>query len=147
MEQKDIRWLQRFSNFNKAFDQLEKAVEKKTYNDLERQGLIKAFEFTYELAWNTLKDFLYYNGYTDLIGSKDTIRLAFKVGLIKAGTEWMEMLKARNLTSHTYNRDTADAIEEAIKNTYYALFKSLQEKLEAEKEREQTDSLNDTEMI
>jgi nucleotidyltransferase substrate binding protein (TIGR01987 family) len=130
MENKDIRWKQRFQNFKKAFNQLEKAVNTPDLNELERQGLIKAFEFTYELAWTTLKDFLIEKGYTDLIGSKDTLRQAFQVGLISDGDIWMEMVKSRNLTAHTYNQDTAESIENDVINQYYSLFKQLITKLE-----------------
>ncbi|MET3127144.1 nucleotidyltransferase substrate binding protein (TIGR01987 family) [Arcicella rosea] len=128
----DIRWIQRFNNFNKAFAQLENAVEKGDYSELERQGLIKAFEFTYELAWNTLKDFLVEGGYVDLVGSKDTIRLAYKVGLIEDGDNWMNMIKSRNLSSHTYNKETAEEIQDSIQNTYYFLFKVFQERMQTE---------------
>ncbi len=128
----DIRWIQRFNNFNKAFAQLENAVEKGDYSELERQGLIKAFEFTYELAWNTLKDFLVEGGYVDLVGSKDTIRLAYKVGLIEDGDNWMNMIKSRNLSSHTYNKETAEEIQNSIQNTYYFLFKVFQERMQTE---------------
>jgi len=130
MENKDIRWKQRFQNFKKAFNQLEKAVNTPDLNELERQGLIKAFEFTYELAWTTLKDFLIEKGYTDLIDSKDTLRQAFQVGLISDGDIWMEMVKSRNLTAHTYNQDTAESIEADVINQYYSLFKQLITKLE-----------------
>jgi nucleotidyltransferase substrate binding protein (TIGR01987 family) len=130
MENKDIRWKQRFQNFKKAFYQLEKAVNTPDLNELERQGLIKAFEFTYELAWTTLKDFLIEKGYTDLIGSKDTLRQAFQVGLISDGDIWMEMVKSRNLTAHTYNQETAESIEADVINQYYSLFKQLIKKLE-----------------
>jgi nucleotidyltransferase substrate binding protein (TIGR01987 family) len=130
MENKDIRWKQRFQNFKKEFNQLEKAVNTPDLNELERQGLIKAFEFTYELAWTTLKDFLIEKGYTDLIDSKDTLRQAFQVGLISDGDIWMEMVKSRNLTAHTYNQDTAESIEADVINQYYSLFKQLITKLE-----------------
>jgi nucleotidyltransferase substrate binding protein (TIGR01987 family) len=130
MENKDVRWKQRFQNFKKAFIQLEKAVNTPDLNELERQGLIKAFEFTYELAWTTLKDYLVEMGYSDLIGSKDTIRQAFQSGLISDGETWMDMIKSRNLTAHTYNQDTAESIEEDVVNLYYPLFKKLIAKLE-----------------
>ncbi len=64
-------------------------------------------------------------GYTDLIGSKDTLRQAFQVGLIAEGEIWMEMVKSRNLTSHTYNQETAESIEEDVIETYYPLLKKL----------------------
>ena len=66
----DVRWLQRFSNLKKAFVQLENAVALPNHSELEQQGLIKGFEITYELAWNTLKDLLQDQGYTSILGSK-----------------------------------------------------------------------------
>lgn len=130
MENMDVRWKQRLQNFKRAFIQLEKAVKTPDLNELERQGLIKAFEFTYELAWTTLKDYLIEMGYTELMGSKDTFRQAFQLGLISDGDIWMEMVKSRNLTSHTYNQDTAESIEEDVITTYYPLIKQLLENLE-----------------
>jgi nucleotidyltransferase substrate binding protein (TIGR01987 family) len=130
MENMDVRWKQRLQNFKRAFIQLEKAVKTPDLNELERQGLIKAFEFTYELAWTTLKDYLIEMGYTELMGSKDTFRQAFKLGLISDGDIWMEMVKSRNLTSHTYNQDTAESIEEDVITTYYPLIKQLLDNLE-----------------
>lgn len=126
----DVRWKQRLQNFKRAFIQLEKAVKTPDLNELERQGLIKAFEFTYELAWTTLKDYLIEMGYTELMGSKDTFRQAFQLGLISDGDIWMEMVKSRNLTSHTYNQDTAESIEEDVITTYYPLIKQLLDNLE-----------------
>jgi nucleotidyltransferase substrate binding protein (TIGR01987 family) len=118
----DIRWQQRFSNYLKALAQLKKFIEKGELSELEKQGLVKAFEYTYELAWSTLKDFLEYQGKSGLIGSRDTIREAFKENIISDGEEWMEMLKSRNLTIHTYNQETADEITNKVFNSYYALF-------------------------
>ena len=126
----DIRWQQRFSNYNKALTQLEKFVQKGELSELEEQGLIKAFEYTYELAWNTLKDYLEYQGILNMAGSRDVIREAYKANLITSGESWMSMLVSRNLTSHSYNEDTADEIADAIINAYYALFKELQFKFE-----------------
>ena len=130
MENKDVRWKQRLQNFKKAFIHLEKAVKTPELNELERQGLIKAFEFTYELAWTTLKDYLVEMGYTELIGSKDTFRQAFQIGLISEGEIWMEMVKSRNLTFHTFNQTTAESIEEDVISTYFPLIKQLLNKLE-----------------
>lgn len=72
---------------------------------LETQGLIQSFEFTQELAWNVLKDYLEDKGILGLIGSKDASRSAFKNGLIDNRDGWMKMIEARNLTSHTYLRE------------------------------------------
>jgi nucleotidyltransferase substrate binding protein (TIGR01987 family) len=129
-ESKDIRWLQRFANFNKALNQLTKFFAKPQLNELEEQGLIKSFEYTYELAWNTLKDFYEDQGETGIQGSKDAVRLAFKRGLIVEGEAWMEMIENRKLTVHTYNESTAIEISKLIRKKYYGLFLSLQEKLE-----------------
>jgi nucleotidyltransferase substrate binding protein (TIGR01987 family) len=129
--EKDVRWLQRFSNYRKALSQLEKFVIKGNLSELEEQGLIKAFEYTYELAWNTLKDYLQYQGITDITGSRDVIREAFKADLIIKGEKWMQMLQSRNLTSHSYNEDTADEIVESVLNSYFNEFKALESKLES----------------
>lgn len=124
MEQ-DIRWQQRFDNYLKAFAQLEKFMAKPDLSELEDQGLIKAFEYTYELAWTTLKDFLEYRGQTEIYGSRDVFRRAFQLGLLTDGELWMDMLKNRNRTSHTYNEETAREICLAIKKEYYPAFAGL----------------------
>lgn len=129
--EKDIRWKQRFANYSKALSQLEKFVAKGgELNELEEQGLIKAFEYTYELAWNTIKDFYENQGETGLQGSRDAIQLAFKRGLIKNGDIWMNMLKDRNGTSHTYNEKTADEIAGNILSEYFDCFIELRATLE-----------------
>jgi len=126
----DVRWIQRFSNYRKALGQLTKFISKGGLSSLEEQGLIKAFEYTYELAWNTLKDYLEYQGIVNMAGSRDVIREAFKAGLISDGEKWMEMLQSRNLTAHSYNEDTADEIAGAITGHYYSLFLILELKME-----------------
>lgn len=129
MLEEDIRWKQRFSNYKKALAQLKKFIDKGELSELEMQGLIKAFEFTYELAWNVMKDFLEYQGSTGLIGSRDTIREAFKVEIITDGEGWMDMLKKRNLTTHTYNEDIAEEVVSAVLEKYYKLFLSFESKM------------------
>ena len=134
----DIRWRQRFENFKKAFAQLSKGAataQERELNELERQGLIQAFEFTHELAWNTLKDFLEPTGVTDLVGAVNATRAAFAAGLIENGETWMEMIKSRNLTTHTYDERTADKISSAILSSYVAEFGKFQQRF-AELERE-----------
>jgi len=130
-EEKDIRWKQRFKNYQKGFTQLQKFIDKGDLSDLEKQGLIKAFEYTYELGWNTLKDFLTYRGQTDIYGSRDAIRKAFTANLITDGEGWMDMLQSRNKTSHTYNEETAEEITNAVLTRYYSLFKQLETRLSA----------------
>jgi nucleotidyltransferase substrate binding protein (TIGR01987 family) len=132
MSSQDIRWRQRFQNFEKAFSLLEQAVnlsKDRSLNELEEQGLIQRFEFTHELAWNVLKDYFEYQGNTDITGSRDATREAFNKGLIKDGEGWMEMIKSRNQSSHTYNQEVADEITEKIIQQYYALFAEFKNKI------------------
>lgn len=129
---KDIRWEQRFTNYRKALSQLRKFFDKDELSDLEEQGLIKAFEYTYELAWNTMKDFLEYQGIANNVtGSRDTLREAFKAGLITDGHSWMEMIESRNRTSHSYNEEVADEIVRNISSNYYFLFNDFEKKMES----------------
>ena len=127
--QNDIRWIQRFDNFKKVLNQLRKFIDKNELSDLEKQGIIKAFEYTFELAWNTLKDFLNYQGEKDIYGSRDTILRSFQLELIQDGESWMNMLQSRNKTSHTYNEDTAEEVVDSIKNIYFLLFETFNTKM------------------
>lgn len=132
MSEQDIRWQQRFDNFLKAFSLLEKAVllhQESGLSELEEQGLIQRFEFTHELAWNVLKDYFEYQGNTSITGSRDATREAFNKGLIDDGEGWMEMIKSRNQSSHTYNEDTAKEIVQNISEWYYGLFVAFKEKM------------------
>jgi nucleotidyltransferase substrate binding protein (TIGR01987 family) len=130
MDNQDIRWQQRFTNYSKALSQLERFIEKGELNEFEEQGLIKAFEYTYELAWNTMKDFYENQGESGLQGSRDTIQLAFKRGLINNGQTWMDMLKDRNRTSHSYNKKTADEIALNVVTKYCPAFVELRTALQ-----------------
>ena len=127
----DVRWQQRFRNYQKALAQLRKFIQKEELSELEEQGLIKAFEYTYELAWSTLKDFLEYQGHAEIYGSRDTIRKSFELNLIQDGQSWMDMLESRNKTSHTYNEETAHEICQAVREKYIYLFEELHDKLNA----------------
>lgn len=124
----DIRWVQRLDNFIRALSQLRYGVEllqERKLSILEEQGIIQAFEYNHELAWNLLKDYLSeYGGLVDLIGSRDTTREAFKRGLIEKGELWMSMIKSRNLSSHTYNEDTAKGLLNIIPE-YFVEFEKL----------------------
>jgi len=131
----DIRWEQRFVNFNKAFGQLERFMQAGGLNEMEEQGLIKAFEYTYELSWKTLQDLLKDKGYTDVVGPKPVIEQSFQDGYIVDGKGWMRMHVSRNLTSHTYDEETAEEIIKSIRIEYFHLLKSLQTRLEEEKNR------------
>lgn len=124
----DIRWQQRFHNYTNALQTLTEAIElgqQRALSKLEKQGLIQGFEFTHELGWNVLKDYLESKGYTGLIGSRDATRTAFKNQLIADGEAWMDMIKARNQSSHTYNLDVAESIVQDILQRFYPAFMAL----------------------
>lgn len=128
----DIRWIQRFDNFKRSLKQLEQAfdlMDERDLSDLEKQGVIQAFEYNYELAWNVLKDFYQYQGMTNIQGSRDAFRLAFEKGLISEGEIWMDMIKKRQLVSHTYRKEVAIEVMDAIVNDYYHQFLALRDAL------------------
>jgi len=129
----DIRWQQRFINFNKVFSQLDRFMQEKSLNEMEEQGLIKAFEYTYELSWKTLQDLLKDKGYTNVVGPKPVIEQSFQDGYIVDGKGWMRMHVSRNLTSHTYDEETAEEIIKSIRSEYFDLLKNLQTRLQEEK--------------
>ncbi|MCW3807994.1 nucleotidyltransferase substrate binding protein [Plebeiibacterium marinum] len=151
----DIRWEQRFSNYNKALKKLSEAIEyiKKEHkkNDLEteieetedtleeiiKEGLIQRFEYTYEMAWNVMKDYALYQGNSDIGGSRDAIRFAFSTKLIENGDMWMDMIKSRIKTSHTYNEGTANEIYLKIINEYHFAFQAFKEVMEGKRAGEQ----------
>jgi len=135
----DIRWLQKFSNYQKALQQLENAhtlFQQRALSELEKQGVIQAFEFTHELAWNCMKDYLYYQGNSEIKGSRDATREAFKINLIEDGETWMEMIKSRSLSSHTYDLSTANTLVETIFESYILLFQHFQDQMQILKTKE-----------
>ena len=130
--EQDIRWVQRFENYQRALASLAEAVtltQQRPLSKLEQQGLIQGFEYTHELAWKTLKDFLKYRGLTDIIGSRDAARVAFREGVIENGAVWMEMIKSRNLSSHTYREELANEVASKTITQYYAEFCALERRL------------------
>ncbi|RJP33479.1 MAG: nucleotidyltransferase [Candidatus Omnitrophota bacterium] len=131
----EIRWHQRLENFGKALAQLEAACRKEEYSDLERAGLVQIFEFTFELAWKTLKDLLFYEGF-EVKTPRETIRQAFEVEYLEeAGAETLlDGLKKRNLLSHTYEETTAKEAEELIKNQYTPILRQVYNRLEGKRE-------------
>lgn len=132
MNNEDIRWLQRLQNFSKAQAQLDEAMalmQARALSKLEKQGVIQSFEYTYELAWNSLKDYLVWQGIPGIVGSRDAIREAFSQGLLADGQGWMDMLVDRNRTSHTYNEETAEAVLHNILQHHHPLLKALEQTL------------------
>lgn len=147
MNNEDIRWEQRFSNYNKALKMLEDAVKyilknldeeyledidnlDDIVNDLIKQGLIHSFEFTHELAWNVIKDYAAFQGNPEIKGSRDAAREGFAMGLIDNGEVWMEMIKSRNESSHTYDEKTATGIYTKIIEDYLPAFIAFRDKME-----------------
>lgn len=120
---KIVRWKQRFQNLEQAFTQLEKGLAISKPNDIEKQGIIKSFEFTFELAWKTLKDYL--EGQSVIVQfPRDVLKQAFHYQIITDGDIWMDMLEKRNLMAHTYDGTAADEALHYISSRY---FKALQQ--------------------
>ncbi len=127
------RWKQRLSNYANALCSLKSAValsSKRELSDLEKQGLIKAFEFTHELAWNVMKDYAHFQGKSEVAGSRDATREAFQLHLITEAHTWMDMIASRNKSSHTYNEVTANEIYTKILMEYFPLFLDFKHKME-----------------
>jgi nucleotidyltransferase substrate binding protein (TIGR01987 family) len=127
----ESRWVQRFQNFEKAFLFFNEVIDKAVYSPLEIAGLVQSFEFTFELAWKTIKDFLFEQGISTNF-PRETIKEAFHYQIIEDGHTWLEMLEKRNELSHTYNSEVAENAVDIIKNHYYfaleQVFKFLKDK-------------------
>ena len=136
MEEKDIRWIQRFSNYRRALVKFNQAVEivsdqmdwGEDVDDLLEEGLIQRFEYTHELAWKVMKDYAEYQGHTNIQGSRDAFRKALEMGIID-DERWMESIKDRNLTSHNYDDETAQNVLTAIIEVYAPLLNAFEKKM------------------
>ncbi|MEC4048389.1 nucleotidyltransferase substrate binding protein [Flavobacterium sp. SUN046] len=144
----DVRWEQRFTNYNKALNKLEESVEYITnrflietdeftidnqstvINQLLKEGLIQRFEYTHELAWNVMKDYAFFQGNSTIGGSRDATKEAFQLQLIENADIWMDMIQSRNKTSHTYNEEIANEIFSKIINDYFSLFLNFRNNME-----------------
>jgi nucleotidyltransferase substrate binding protein (TIGR01987 family) len=121
---KMIRFQQRFNNLANAFTFLAESMELSSYSPLEEAGVIQSFEFTFELSWKTLKDYLEAHG-TLALYPRDVIKEAFASGLILDGHMWLDMLDRRNLLSHTYDRKRAEYAVKIIKEKYFPCLKQV----------------------
>lgn len=133
MNQKEIRWQQRFQNLEKAYGQFNAAIlEFDKLSVLEKEGLIQRFEYTFELAWKTLKDYLESEEVVVRF-PREVIKAAFHYELIQDGDIWMDMLEKRNLLSHTYDEERFNFAVNKIKDDYYQaisqVFKLLGDRL------------------
>lgn len=126
----DIRWKQRFHNFEKAFLALKRAViDLQNPSDLEKEGTIQRFEFTHELAWKVMKDFLEYEGFQNIIGSRSATREAFNKGLIEEGQVWMNMIESRNRTVHTCDEVILKEEYQKITTIYFSVIEVFYDKM------------------
>lgn len=124
MNLKEIRWQQRFENLSKAYRQLENNLKITSPNDAEKQGIIKSFEFTFELSWKTLKDYLNAEGIV-ANSPREVIKQSFHIELIKDGDAWIDMLDQRNLMAHTYDEARAEKALKLISQNYFIAIKDL----------------------
>ena len=130
-EFKDIRWKQRFENFNKVYLLLEKHSSKEDLSELEQAGIIQFFEMTFELAWKVLKDYLESDGYV-VKSPRESIKQAFQNEIINDGHIWMDALSVRNLTTHTYDANLVKKLIDDIVNIYFPELKQMHDRLEKE---------------
>ncbi|MBO7277950.1 MAG: nucleotidyltransferase substrate binding protein [Bacteroidales bacterium] len=128
MEKQEIRWVQRLDSYRKAFERMNEAVEmislysiKNRETELLLDALIQRYEFTHELAWKLMKDYLEYMGISGIVGSRDAIRYALQNGLID-DDRWMDSIVDRNITSHNYDQEIAIEIAGRIISIYQPLF-------------------------
>lgn len=129
----DIRWKQRFANFEKAFFQLRDGVKRYGGNAeaIIKEGIIQRFEFTHELAWKVMKDFLEYEGHQNITGSRSATKMAFSIGLIDDGQVWMDMLESRNRTVHTYQESILEQEFQKVVGAYSLSFSQFYEKMKS----------------
>ncbi|MFR2317734.1 nucleotidyltransferase substrate binding protein [Terrisporobacter sp.] len=128
---KEIRWKQRFENFDKSYKLLKKYSNQEITTELERAGIIQFFEMTFELAWKVLKDYLESEGYM-VKSPRETVKQAFQIGLIDNGHIWIDALSNRNLTTHTYDEELATKMTSEILNAYLPELDKLYNKLSKE---------------
>ena len=124
----DIRWKQRYDNFDRAFVLLRDVHERgfDTLSQLEKEGAIQRFEFALELAWKTLKDYMEEQGIIiKPVTPRNVIKSAFAAKLLDDAQVWLDMIQHRNLLSHRYDRKTFDVALLAIKERYFTAFEGL----------------------
>jgi nucleotidyltransferase substrate binding protein (TIGR01987 family) len=124
----DIRWKQRYENFDRALGKLVQALIEEKLSELERAGVIQYYQFTFELAWKTLKDYMEERG-IDAKFPRDVIKEAFRYGLIEDGELWLDMLQKRNLMAHTYDENTAETAYRLIRDRYTNALKQVHDRL------------------
>ncbi len=128
---KDIRWKQRFQNFEKAFMLLERTLKINNPSEAEKGGLIQFYEMSFELAWKLMKDYLEELGFT-VNSPREAVKQAFQSGIIEDGQGWIDALEDRNLTTHTYDESTAEKVVSTIRSSYFPMLQQLHSGLSKE---------------
>lgn len=131
----ELRWKQRFQNFENAFNTLTRIISRydsQPEDEVVQMAMVQAFEFSYELAWNCMKDYLENEGFFEITNPKQTIRTAFQSKLIQDAEAWMLAIKKRNLASHTYNQILLEETVSYIKNEFYPLASKLYSDLKSQ---------------
>ena len=128
-DKKEIRWRQRFENYEKSYELLAKYVDQYEYTELEQAGLIQIFETTFELSWKVMKDYLESEGY-DVDSPRGAIKKSFEIALIQEGDLWLQALSHRNITVHTYDKSKVEELVDIIKEDYFPMLESFYEKME-----------------
>jgi nucleotidyltransferase substrate binding protein (TIGR01987 family) len=131
----DIRWKQRFENYEKAYLPLEKAAQIEDPSETERAGIIQFFEMAFELSWKLLKDYLEAEGYV-IKSPRQAIKQAIQANVINNSHQWVDALQDRNLTVHTYHEETAIEVEDNIMEFYLPMLKELYDDFKSKVELE-----------
>jgi nucleotidyltransferase substrate binding protein (TIGR01987 family) len=129
MEGEDIRWKQRFSNFNKSLSLLESALKIEQPDVVQKAGIVQFFEMCCELSWKVMKDYLEDQGFTEIGTPRNAIKKSFEIGIIEDGHAWMDLLVDRNLSVHTYDEEKANSLDLLIHTKYIQLFQKLRNML------------------
>lgn len=125
MKNQDIRWQQRFENFEKSLNYLRDSLQLKDPDIIQQAGIIHFFELAFELSWNLLRDYLKEEGFDNVKSPRSALKKAFEIHLIEDGESWLELLSDRNLTTHTYDEAKAIEVVDLIHTKYFLLLESL----------------------
>lgn len=128
----DVRWRQRLQSYCQSLENLQEVYERRTQHPLDRvelQAFVKSFELCYETGWNLMKDWFSYQGVSGISGSRDAIRQAFAAGLITNGEDWMDMIRNRIRTAHTYNESVAREVETLIADRFYPVLQDFRDEM------------------
>lgn len=125
MKNQDIRWQQRFDNFERSLNYLRDSLQLKDPDIIQQAGIIHFFELAFELSWNLLRDYLKEEGFDNVKSPRSALKKAFEIHLIEDGESWLELLSDRNLTTHTYDEAKAIEVVDLIHTKYFLLLEQL----------------------